>query len=544
MSNPLPAWPALDQIDTAHIDEYLQLVVDQLRQRWPEVDWRVGPVYTLVAYLHAVLSAQQAQVWDTLRRYHSLADTDEQLPEEWVDAIVRNYLIERLPQRFTTGTIQVVVRQNLPLVIAQGTVWLVGGQRFIVPRTISAALPDEMRPGGQDVPLEPTADGFWSFTLPLVAENPGTTSQLTAQLPAQPLQPPAGFVRATATGDFRLGRWLESNRQLLTRLRQGITAQIPASRAHWQSWLTQALPDVVPAAISVVGFGDAEQVRDRRSVLGISTGGKVDVYVRTSLPIVRSRQTVTATLIAHTSLGYGTYQFTLQRQQASGVYLVESVEPVGSHSVGSLPIEADLRQVDTSQPSMPDLRTPEEAAYSSYQTITIRFTDTSQMADHLAVGSSRSFVVCWQFLPDIDRLQEVVNQRQHRMLGGDCVIKAPVPCWVRVHLRIQRDPSDPLPATELIRAAVEQAIQQTGFTGALFAGQIHEAVLPYLQGQMKLSVLDLQGRLRYPDGTFRYVRDHDCLRVPEGEHPLVSARTVQFFPDSPSVQIDLVLQAL
>ena len=550
MSQLLPQidWPALTNLPAEQVEAHRRLLVDQLRRRWPEIDWDGGVIQTLIAHLHAILTTQQAsalaEVW-RFRSPASLAEEAASVPDAWVDALLSNYRIQRRPARKATGTIQVVVRQNLPLVIAQGNVWVVGGERFVVPQAITAALPDEIPLVGATSALEPTADGFWAFRLPLVAEAAGTTSQLRAQLPAQPLQPPLGFVRAHATGDFIPGRLRESNREILQRLRDGITAQVPASRAHWQSFLRQALePELVPVAISLVGFGDSEQVRDRRSVLGISTGGKVDAYVRTQRSLRRRRWQQEATLVSRDTLGYGIYQLTLERQQASGLYVVESVRPVGQQATGSLRILEEVRQVDTTPPERPDVQTPDEAAYSSYQTITLRWLDDTVNADTLPLGSQRPFELEALGLDGIDRLQEVVNQRQHRLLGGDCLVKAPMPCWVRVHLRITHDPADPIPATELIRASVEQAIEQTGFTGALFAGQIHEAVLPYLHGQMKLSVLDLQGRLRYPDGRWRYVRDHDCLRVPEGEHPLVSARTVQFFPDSPSVQIDLVLQAV
>ena len=229
---------------------------------------------------------------------------------------------------------------------------------------------------------------------------------------------------------------------------------------------------------------------------------------------------------------------TFDREESAGVYEIDAIRPHGSTDDGGFEITEIVRSVDvTGDGFKPDVPTAEHAAFSSYQTITIRFHDDQTVVTDLTLLDIGTYECDRILMPLIAEAQAKLNLYGTRYTGADCLVKAPVPCFVTLHITITKPSGTADPDTSSITAALVREINQIGFTGRLYASQIHDIIHGYLEPAMGVSALDLHGRLLYPDGAFRNVRGADALRIVADEARMVSPRTVQFFATAADIAI-------
>jgi hypothetical protein len=184
----------------------------------------------------------------------------------------------------------------------------------------------------------------------------------------------------------------------------------------------------------------------------------------------------------------------------------------------------------------PDVITATEGAYSAFSTSVVRFNDTRAHTD-VSVGDTREYQATITGVPLIGDIQTHVSGRDVRPYGGDCLVKAPVPCFVTLHFTIYKKTGQADPDTVAIQTALAKLINTLGFTGVLFASQIQDVIHRSLSNGQVVGAIDIHGRIRYPDGSITYVRDSEKLQVPSDPAAMVTANTVQFFADTADVNI-------
>ncbi len=282
--------------------------------------------------------------------------------------------------------------------------------------------------------------------------------------------------------------------------------------------------------LSCIGLGNAELTRDRPTIFPIKLGGRSDWYVRTQEAVVYEAVAMTATLIEQRVDGTGVWQMTFEREASAGVFEIAKIRPAGNEDVGGFEILEDVRGIDTSGDGfIPDVTSAEHAAYSAYQTITIRFHDDQTDAGALTLGATADYDCERRLVPLIAEIQAFVNRYGVHDLGADCLVKAPVPCFVSLHITIAKQSGTADPDTDSMKNALVRLINGIGYVGRLYASQVSDVIHGYLDGNTGVSALDLHGRLRYPDGSLEYLRNRIVLTVPAAEERMVSPRTVQFF---------------
>ncbi len=179
-----------------------------------------------------------------------------------------------------------------------------------------------------------------------------------------------------------------------------------------------------------------------------------------------------------------------------------------------------------------------EAAYTAFSTAVVKFLDTSDHGD-LSVGDKRDYTVGAVCVPLVGEIQGHVSSRDVRPYGGDCLVKAPVPCFLTVNLTVYKKTGQADPDVDAIKDAVCRVANTLGFTGALYASAIHDAVHGHLTDGQTASAVDMHGRIRYPDGSTYYLRDSEVLQVPDDPENMVTPKTVQFFADPGSVGVSV-----
>lgn len=535
---------SLTSLNSADVQQLLDRLATQLQELNPSLDLKRGVFKDTVAYYHAVL---EASIRASLRRYQSARSLqqiqiDPTLADDTVvDEVLSNWGITRKIGTKAIGSITIELNQARSINIPINFSFESNGKRYFATKTFTSRPVSTQVSLDTDRLLQLLSNGNWAFTIEVEAESIGATYKLNAGDSIVPTRSITNYVTSYVTSNFLDGTGAETNTELLQELQLGIAAKTLSNRTNMRSFLRSIPAFDSITNQSIIGYGDAEMLRDRHTVFPISYGGRVDWYIRGQLPLQRTRLLVTAVCveIAATS---STWQFSIGKDDVPGFYEVTKIKNVidaGLNS-GFEPI-SDTRSNDlTAAGFLPDIATVAEGAYSAFQATVIRFVDTSTSVTTLTIGQTAQYFCDVTGTPFIRQIQELIGSRDVRSYAADALVKAPIPCFVEVTLTINKTAGDTAPSIAAIKAAVVDVVNSTDFIGRLDGSRIIEAVHGFLQNSLSVTGLDLFGRIRNPDGTMQYLRDSDSLIIPDQPAKMVTAKTVQFFTEISKVSVNIV----
>ena len=539
---------SFDSLNADLVTQTLAEVTQRVQEDNPQLDLRRGVFADLLAYYHSLLDVQrQENINDYLlaRSLRALEDNPELADSSLVDDVLSNYLIARQAGANATGTVMIVVSDDVTVTIAQGAVFQANGRLFVTQSVFTAKAEAGQVVAPTDRLFTRTADGNWTFAINVIAEAEGPEYAVRKDTLVVPQALPPNYVTSYAASDFTGGLDAETNTDMLHRLRLGIAAKTMSNRTNMEAMLraVDAFSRIVRT--SIIGFGDAEQVRGLRTILPISLPGRVDWYIRTQEAPLRLGLTKTATLLTKNDDGTGLWKFTLSRDDAPGFYEVDNIRPSGSGDAsGGFSIVEDVRGIDlTGTGYRPDVIGEVEAAYSRFSTAIITFTDTSTDHSVLTEGDTADYTIEVVCQPSIGEIQDFVSGRDIRGVGSDCLVKAPVPCFVAISFTISKATGEADPDVTAMKSALCHLVNTLGFVGKLVGSQLQDVIYGFLTSGQTTSPIDMIGRVRYPDGTQVYLRDADELTVPADPANMVSYRTVQFFmtPEDVGVSVTTLI---
>jgi len=552
----------LDDVNQELVADNLDEIITRLQEDNPSLDLRRGVLKDLLAGYHASLSAAEQQ---TLARYLSARslqqiEADPTLADEGVtDDVLSNYRVTRQQGATAQGEITIVVSQNTTVVISEGAIFEADGQQFASDSVFTAKTEAAQINTSTDRLLQQRSDGNWFFTITVTAAEVGTEGNIAKDTFMVPAVPPPNYVTSFATNDFVSGTNTETNTQLLQRLQEGLAARAPSNRTNMKGMLREISDEAYAGNLhsSIVGFGDEEMLRDQHTIWPGSLGGRSDWYIRTVEQLFRLTLQREATLVQIGTRGelsnncspggpnasdiVTVWQFALARDDAPGFYEIRTVRPLGfDEASGSFEILADIRGLDlTGDGFVPDIDTVEEGAYSRYQTTVIKFIDDQVDPTTVAVGDTSAYDVSVAMMPQIGDIQDDLNTRDIRSYGSDVLIKAPVPCFVSLSFTINKQNNVPDPDLDAIKTALAKEVNTIAFLGRLYASQLHDVIQGLLGTTTSAGKIDMFGRLRYPDGTTKYVRDFEVLAIDGPAGQMVSPKTVQFYLDVEDISISI-----
>lgn len=532
----------LAELDADKVQQTHALLTALLQEDHPTLELRRGLLHDLLAYYGGILHAARREEIDRLRRSSSLRaiSADPSLAdEETVDNVLSNFGLTRATGTAAVGTITIIVSRLSSVTIPSGSLFTANGISFRADTAYVARTSSDNLQSDTDRVLTPLSDGTYSFTINVTATTVGTAGLLTKDTLLVPSTPPVNFVRAYATSDFTGGVDTETNADLLLRQAEGLSVKTLSNRGTMTALLREAFPQLLHG--SVIGYGDAEQLRDKHSLWPTAHGGRVDWYVRTQQLPQRLTLTLTGTLLTKHSDNTGTWQVALDRDAAPGFYDVVSIAPADvTEFTGTLAISLETRGVDlTAIPGelTPDIVTVVEGTYSRYQTAVVQFRDTETDVTDLAVGATAEYSVTVRLQPELAALQSFVNTRSQRFVAGDTLIRGVVPCFVSLAFTLHGESGLALPDGTAIQNALAAYVNTLGFRGRLEASALADLIHDYLPAGMALSAIDMFGQIRRPAGTVRSLRSTEALIVPDESASMVSARTVGFILEPADVRI-------
>lgn len=528
-----------DQVTTEQLVEARTAIRAFLQEQDPSLDISVGgAVDSLLvdgnALAAAYLSQQVARV-ALQANLPAIADGTVTAADEDVDNLVAAYLITRQQDSLASGFITFVVTTEDVYSFAPGFSVVSGAYTFTVQEQFTAypagtaGVAETSSTTFIKAVYDPLTGAGYQFSVPFTAANAGAEYNLTAGTQVTPTAEFTGFARSFAASGFSGGALRESNSQLVTRALAGLTAKTVAGLGNINALLPTIYPNMTG---STVGAGHALMTRDRGNVFGISTGGKVDLYVKSG-GLARTAYLVDATVTNFTAR---TLTVTLSREQSAGVYSVVvtpyyTTAPAGVVT-GDVAVVSVANNAYTAGSFTPEMPAQIDRAFSGSQTITITFTDSREIAAVPVVSMtsngqviSNAYQVSVEFMPGVYETAAALETDLLRPAGVDLLVKAAVPCVTTVAATLIKPADYTGPDAAALSAVVATAINALPLRNPAL-DQFEVAAAIQAATGLSATSISLAGTIYGQDGTITPVLQSSVgLEIP-------TSLTGKFGPDN------------
>lgn len=529
----------LKSLDNAKVLELLSQLTEQLQELNPSLDLRRGVFHDTVAYFQAIL---EAAIRTNLDRYLSarsllqISQQPELADDEVVDHVLSNWGVTRRAGTPSEGLITVELSSPRIVSIPAGSLFQANGFSYQTQQTYVSRISAESVVGDGDRLIRALSNGNFAFTVPVQSTETGPNTRLKSGELVTPVLTIPGYVTSYATSSFSVSTDTQTNRELVASLQTGIAVRTMSNRVTMQSLIRNNPQFETVVRQSIIGYGDSEMTRDQHSIFPISSGGRVDWYIRTSPRLSYRTLPVTATLLSKTTVD-SQWQFSIPRDSFPGFYEIERVYGTSDSALNSgFEVLSQARGYDLTGPGfVPDIVNLAESAYSAYQTAIVVFRDDQTPTSSLTVGQTREYLCDLSGLPLISEIQQFVNDRDTRSYAADALVKSPVPCFVSISFSVNQTAGSPEPPLDSARAAVVDFINSVPFTGRLDASLLIDVLHNVLGTGISITNFHMVGRIRKPNGSMLYLQSKETLLVPHLPKEFVTGRTVQFFAEESDI---------
>lgn len=498
----------LNEVTQAEFDTAESTLISLVRAAYPSLDLRRGTVLRdILLRPAAAIYAMNSDNWDEIQSMLSLIALEENadtVDPSAVDAILSNFLVERNAGAKAAGQVLIRVDSARTYSLASGFRFAtLDGLIFVTTRSYTAKVDADTASG--EIELHLSDDGtYYYFIVNVVADAEGAQYNIEQGTALDTVSALFGFVSAEAYASFASGLDEESIQEVIERLPSAISYRALESRAAIDSKLRNEFEDstIQIEQLSVQGYGDSAQLRDKHNPMGFAVGSRVDVYARTfTTPNVVTLQK-TGTLIAP-----NTYQLTIARTDAPGFYAIKSITEMDAVvSAGNIGIPAigsyaflDVRAADGLQGTFHDIDSDNsviETAFSVYQKSTV----TVQGVPYTT--PTRTFKVQVYTAPGLSDIQDFVDDTDTRNLEADYIIRCPLICLVSVDAKIYYDLRYPVD-TDQLKIDLHNYINGRSFVRRLTRSELANILLVGGVTRVDLGCagMTLQGVIRDAAGT-------------------------------------------
>lgn len=533
--------------------------IDVVRTRYPNLDLRAGTALrSLVIEPAALLDASQRTAVNRLRDAMSLPAMARQggANREDAAAVLSNFGITLGPGAKSKGLIRINTTSPSDIAVRAGIVFTsASGARFIVTSTTLASS----NPAVGESRIIPATGGRYYFTVPAEAAEVGSSGNIPQGHALTTDVILGGYVSAEAFSGFTDGEDGESLASAMARIPSALACRAMTNSVSARARLVDALPDPsVLRAVSCVGMGRREQLRDKHNVFGIAVGGRIDTYVRLfSAPRVVSFVADGTLLTGAEYAGNGVYS--IQIPDYPGFYAVKHVGTADSpDKQGSLQYELVREAVGYSGIGHDfDFRDGwHEAAWSKYQLGRILVKGVTVGGNYItnaygspqppvestmATAATMPFKVDLYWCDGISALQDFVDSPETRNVAADHVVRSPAICLVGVHAEVRLKPGVAVSREEL-ESAVTEYVNSRSFVDKLTRSEIANVLIQRGVESVDLSSagMQLSGRVCGADGKWYYL-EGDALDVSAvgPDTAMLGKGTVVFAAEPESVQVTI-----
>jgi hypothetical protein len=523
--------------------ETIQNTVDRLTafitQNYTDIETGPGSVISeLLIKLAASIQREQYNTIDELKQsaYISQAltsTTDSYSPI--IDAVASNYNVSRNTGSYVTGKIKITVSAANEYNLRAGMVFVQPGLNLNYTLVADTRVVGTKSSTTLNEVLLYSANGLYYFIIDVVASAIGPQYQV-----------PSGtvfalsatgylnkFVKAEAYGNFSSGKGMDTDKELIAKIK----TNLGNSRLTSTSGISKNFAEKFPSFqyLSICGANDSEMIRSKQNILGISTFGKADVYVRSSVGLELKQIVKPAVKTAE-----NTWQLQLDNIDVPGFYRVQSIIPTSAqvNLGGTLIPTATVYGFST----YPGVRNNEiiadtlaqsvsNARFTKYQTAAVTFNYTDPAS--LPIGQSAFFELHVSSQPHIAEMQDLLLEDGGRLACADYLVKAVVPCMVSLNINlIKKRAIDSYESLNLqqLKKDLFTHINTIPFGEELYASSIVDICHNYDIRRVDLPIL-MEGTILCPDGSSITLADSDVLTIPTSLVNGVTPKTTAYFID-------------
>jgi uncharacterized phage protein gp47/JayE len=531
----------------AEIQSAERLVSQFLLDTFPTMDFAKGSaLYDVVVRPTAMIYLISRLEWESLRATQSLKgviENPEVASAEVVDAILSNFQIKRRVGSSAKGLVRMVFSRNVSQAIQSSVVFRTAEGLEFRPTGSFRLISDVVDQG--DIKLQSSGASQFVAIVPVQAVARGSRFQISDGTPLSVSLQSSAFVAASAFGNFSGGGDDETNEDLIARLPEAMSVKNLASRLSISATIKDRFPGVFD--VSVQGSFDPAMTRNSHNAFGMKTGGFADIYVKMMSGISTKTVEVVATRVElDTVEKSATYSVFVDREIAPGHYFVRSVKQDAA-SISSLSIVSQIRGVDVSpgaENQYPN-RIPRlvEGAFSRYQTLDTIFKIDydedlgSTIEDQLP--ESINVLADIVFAEGIKEIQGYVSSRDSGMILADYLVRAAIPCFVRLPIIKIKAVSDT--SAESVRLAIYEYINKLPMGASL---KIDEMVVRIRSVSGVRSVelpITVSGEILCPSGDVLDIRSNGDLSIPYRPEIMVVPQNTTFFIELAEIDIEVTI---
>lgn len=532
----------LADLDSTVVEQNRLLYKQLLAELLPDLNTKRGAITDLVIEPEAILATACDTLVDNLLTATTLSGVQtagEEADDELVDSLASNYFITRDEGSKATGSLLIVLDSLISVVIPIGTIFTAGGKNYLCTQAFIGQTSESLIINTTvDRLVTALGDDKYGFVIEVEAEAVGSSYNVEKGTEFETETVISALEEIIAESDFEGGSDAQTNEDLVNSILSGLAVGTFTNNYSFLSMLTKSgntgFEDI--RAVSLVGAGDVEMLRDKHGLFPASQGGMVDAYVRTAARPANVTVEKTATLISKDG-AIGTWTLQLDATDAPGFYEIISIYPSGRPLALSGVVTADSRGISGEIGSIPSITNITEAVYTAYQTAAITFIDPETDASDLDILDEADYTVVLQCMPLIAEIQEFVNDPDYRDPTLDILIKAAIPCEVSVNVTLSGDTTTV--DEDAIIDAIVTYINSLGFTDKLFSSNILLTIQALVPSWVDIEEIELEGAIRSPVGNTFNITSSSVLELPDGdEEHMISAKTTIFSVSAENVTIE------
>lgn len=535
----------LDDITQEKFDEQAALLVDMIRTAYPKLDLRRGTVIrdlllnpdATVGSLFS-LQAEEQRNSSSLVRLSERAEAGEPVDSEDVAAILSNFNMKQVSGTKARGNVRISVSSSMVYTVNEGVKFVtLDGVSFSVSSRVVATPEESSSSEASDAntTLRPGTSGYW-FVVPVEADDVGSSGNIQQGTALSPDTSIFGFVSAFAYSTFSGGSDLEDLKKTISRIRSSLSIRGLLNRDSVEAQLRDRFDDTDNpiVAISICGYGNDAQRRDKHNAFGVAVGGRSDIYVRNFTSIPTRVLTKEGVFVSD-----GAYCVDVLPDEAPGMYCVHRVSDPESDGLGSYEysVEYFSSGTDSTWHDFDVSKDPHEVCGTKWRGARITIKSGPRDGDEPPVF--RIEVVC---APVVDSMQSLIDSDVIRNTGSDFVVRSPMIVQVSVVAVVRYEYSVPFDKEEAVRRICEY-INTSGFLGRVTRSEI-ASILTNLGARS----VDLYNENEMLSG-FGYdafgnrfslsgdALDVDSVRSPDG---MVTSDTCVFVVEPDNVQITAI----
>ena len=518
-----------DDLTQSAFDTAEQLVIAKVRTAYPQLDLRAGTVLReqLIrpgADLHALDQSRM----DTIEANNSLQVLSAQPAPDTaaVNAILSNFNMTLQGGTRATGILIVNVDANRIYSLPAGlTFSTLDGTTF----TTLSAYTVRMGAANNEIELN-TNDIAYFFLLPVTASVAGVAGNLVAGTAVDATSGFYGYVASSAYTDFSGGTDVADLPATIARIPSALSQRSftddTAITARLTDYMTSA--GYTLQAVSVQGYGDPAQLRDKHNLMGFAVGSRVDVWLRSY-----GTPAIEALTLTGTWTGANTYAIQITPTTSPGG-LVRSVSELDAVAAGSYGFTFSPNVAVP--PIRHDLLGTLDTIGTVYRNGTLIVTGVPYSEP------TRGFKVEFYSAPGLVSAQSFADNRSVKCSAGDTLIRTAMVCRVSCSGTVYHKSGVVVDMSGL-RSKLAAYINSRSFVPRLTRSELASILLDAGVSRIDLSDRGFQLAGILVDGTgVSTVLSGDSLEIPMSPRTLVTPDTTVFVTDVTAINLTLVTE--